>query len=76
MHLQQTFNAAILTSLHPRSQIDIFVEVKLVKIKKEIILPVCIFFSCTHVRIRFFLVIVSFKFRYVNLKLTKSFFYW
>lgn len=27
MHLQQTFNAAILTSLHPRSQIDIFVEV-------------------------------------------------
>lgn len=28
MHLQQTFNAAILTSLHPRSQIDIFVEVK------------------------------------------------
>ncbi|KAH3769435.1 exosome complex component RRP41-like [Dreissena polymorpha] len=27
MHLQQTFNAAILTNLHPRSQIDIFVEV-------------------------------------------------
>ncbi|WAR12873.1 EXOS4-like protein [Mya arenaria] len=27
MHLQQTFDAAILTSLHPRSQIDIFVEV-------------------------------------------------
>lgn len=27
MHLQQTFDAAILTSLYPRSQIDIFVEV-------------------------------------------------
>lgn len=27
MHLQQTFDAAILTNLHPRSQIDIFVEV-------------------------------------------------
>ncbi|PVD21842.1 hypothetical protein C0Q70_17644 [Pomacea canaliculata] len=26
MHLQQTFNAAILTTLYPRSQIDIFVE--------------------------------------------------
>lgn len=35
MHLQQTFNAAILTSLHPRSQIDIFVEVKLMTIKKR-----------------------------------------
>jgi len=29
MHLQQTFNAAILTSLYPRSQIDIFVEVSM-----------------------------------------------
>ena len=28
MHLQQTFDAAILTSLYPKSQIDIFVEVK------------------------------------------------
>merc|ERR1719229_864863 len=27
MHLQQTFDAAIMTSLYPRSQIDIFVEV-------------------------------------------------
>ncbi|KAL3859094.1 hypothetical protein ACJMK2_009327 [Sinanodonta woodiana] len=27
MHLQQTFNAAIMTSLYPRSQIDIYVEV-------------------------------------------------
>ena len=27
MHLQQTFDAAIVTSLYPRSQIDIFVEV-------------------------------------------------
>lgn len=27
MHLQQTFDAAIITNLHPRSQIDIFVEV-------------------------------------------------
>lgn len=27
LHLQQTFEAAILTSLYPRSQIDIFVEV-------------------------------------------------
>jgi exosome complex component RRP41 len=27
MHLKQTFDAAILTNLYPRSQIDIFVEV-------------------------------------------------
>ena len=27
MHLQQTFDATIMTSLYPRSQIDIFVEV-------------------------------------------------
>ena len=27
MHLQQTFDAAILTNLYPRSQIDIYVEV-------------------------------------------------
>jgi exosome complex component RRP41 len=30
MHLQQTFEAAIMTSLYPRSQIDIFVEVGMV----------------------------------------------
>jgi len=27
-HLEQTFKSAILTSIYPRSQIDIYVEVK------------------------------------------------
>lgn len=36
MHLQQTFNAAILTTLYPRSQIDIFVEVRLVQTLKAL----------------------------------------
>ena len=27
LHMQQTFEAAIMTQLYPRSQIDIFVEV-------------------------------------------------
>lgn len=30
LHLKQTFEAAILTHLYPRSQIDIFIEVGLV----------------------------------------------
>ena len=30
MHLKQTFDAAIMTQLYPRSQIDIFVEVRIV----------------------------------------------
>ena len=56
MHLQQTFNAAILTSLHPRSQIDIFVEVKLMTIrkKKDTHVSIMHLFGCTHVRIFFF----------------------
>ena len=32
MHLKQTFDAAIMTQLYPRSQIDIFVEVSFVYI--------------------------------------------
>ena len=31
-HLKQTFEAAILTQLYPRSQIDIFVEVIIISI--------------------------------------------
>ena len=59
MHLQQTFNAAILTSLHPRSQIDIFVEVKLMTIKKIHMYQLCI---CLAVHmLEYFFLIVSFK---------------